>query len=297
MESSIIPGKFFDGSDYTSFNQLFNLFLESRHGRNLLEEVRFSRFKPSKLSNQQWEGLLGPEINVSKHHWSLYKLARKFLAEQQQAPTAFKNQTKGELFSYNDMEMEALLLAAIIHNWGKAAQTQSSFETKIKPTQAQAMNNLRQIVKELFQEADKQILFGKISQVIDQVLIKQTGRLSRAFDAIQRLSNFKIGLLAWNKSKQKKIQQDPELDSAFKWLANSVLLNNIPILLEYSKTLFPVFDFLTKKKSRITEIFLEMPTETFKNYSIDDLEKKMDEFKDAQRQWFSSKIITSVQDG
>ncbi|MBD3244616.1 MAG: hypothetical protein GF335_01335 [Candidatus Moranbacteria bacterium] len=297
MSSETIPTKIFDGVKYISFNDLHNLFVQSNYGRIMIAKIRYERYKPWNLDAKEWEKLLGPDVNNLKHLWVVYKLARNFINDQIYAPKEFKNRTKGEFFSYNQAETESILLASLIHDWGEAEIGDITFEKKDKNKNLKQdeIVALRKIAANLINDGSEGILLDKINEVIDRVILKSSSsRIGRAFNAVERQGYLLNGVKAWNLSKSKSMEF--ELSDKLKWLSNNVFLNQIPALVEYSKIYYPIYKTLLDKRSQITEIFMEMPDDNFKNYNIDELDQKIEQFKKAQRAWFSSKIVTVSND-
>jgi len=101
------------------FRDLHRLFAGSSFGERLANSARFTDFKPPDLLNDEWEDLLGADVNNLRHLVVTHQCARQFLACCANPLPSWKGEVSEEA-TFSAEEQEMILLMALSHDWQEA---------------------------------------------------------------------------------------------------------------------------------------------------------------------------------
>lgn len=241
-------------NEHTSYGEVHNSFVESVYGLDIDGHVRFERFKPEHVSNEQWRELLGSDVDSSQHMPLTYGMSRAFLNYYRTHP--YEN-TNGVEFSPE--EEHILMLAAMTNNWGESRTGDVSYDQKTVDIEKEEKDAYRDILTELYSDS----IDVKKRMLVERTIFENDTKLGRAFDAIQKAGYLRTGLQAFEASQD---IEDEVLAEHLQWLCGNVLSNQIIVLIEYSKSYPPVRSFLENQRESISEAFEAITPETFSKH-------------------------------
>lgn len=151
----------------------YNLFAESKHGKELETKTRFSDFKPEWVSTELWCKLLGDDVNNLRHMQHTKRIAEMFCDAE----------------GVDDRTRETLLLTAETHDWGEAIIGDISLVRKTKDDESREEVAYRQIAEEL-------LGYGHGNYVADRVwsVLRKEEQAGEMFHAIEYIGYCTSGL-------------------------------------------------------------------------------------------------------
>lgn len=248
---------------------LHEQFSQSSYGKTLAGAVRYERYKPSDVSHKQWEALLGPDVNNLRHLVFTHELAIDFIKAQAYSASPF-----------TQPESEKLELAAITHDWGESLVGDVTFEAKTVEDEMKEEVAMKQIA-ELIVKPHQSPTAPQITEAFSMIVLGGDTRLARAFNAIERLGYLTTGLRAWHKSSE----VDTDVRDHLHWLANNVLLNQVPTLTRYVDEYPAIGMYLAEQTGLITEVFNHMPAASFNKYGSTDESSQVIKWNEAKAIW------------
>lgn len=262
----------FSTSDQTyQFTELHRLFADTSYGRELAPRVRFGRYRPESVSEEEWQAALGADVNNLEHMRLTYGLTRQFIR--------YQNMYGEDVLSQADQE--DLLLAAISHDWGEAVVGDVMFDLKTEVVENDESSAMRQIIHEMFGNGGEELPV-RVEEVISDVVENHETRLGQMFRVIEQLGYLRTALNAFDLSQQ---VDDPEFNEGLQWAASNVLLNQIPSLVSESDQYPAVYFFLSENAELITEAFMTIPPSVFDNYNDGEKQKNLQKWCKAASVW------------
>ncbi|MGB4759109.1 MAG: hypothetical protein WBP26_03545 [Candidatus Saccharimonadales bacterium] len=230
---------------------LHEAFTWTVHGEKLRGEVRFAKYKPDSLSNDDWEALLGPDVNNLGHLEDTYRLARAGLARLRQTQPGF----------YTPAEEHLIEIASITHDWPEALVGDISYGDKTPEQLDREYGVFVMMIGHLCGHAS-----SKVFEACTQVVFNSDTKTGQGFEAVERVGYTRTALRA-----QRHLAENTAPAVAvpgMRWLVADVLARQVPALVEASETFVPVADYLKWQRSTITQGFeylLKVP-DVFVNY-------------------------------
>ncbi|MBD3363321.1 hypothetical protein GF362_06410 [Candidatus Dojkabacteria bacterium] len=266
------------------FKDIHEAFASTKYGEILAGNIRYERFKPLHISPQEWYTLLGDDVNNLTHLTYTFNLAHDFLTTNNDA---LQQNTNGYLEKsiFNQDEEQKLLLSALIHDWGEAVVGDIPFDIKTEEDEELEFHAFDQIIHEINEQTSINLDSNFIKETLLEVVFGMDSKLSKAFNAIERLGYLTTGIKAWFKSTEIQ-EDDPILSQNLEQLANNVLLNQIPTLIEYASIYPAVHKYLTSHEESISQAFLSSSASSFKTFEGEALLEKINTFNKARRDWF-----------
>lgn len=278
------------GDTTLTFGEIYNLFSNSGYGEILNQQVRYGRYKPDEIGNTQWENLLGVDVNNLKHLSLTYGLTRSFL-DYCASPSLFWTKEVPFAAQFSETDEQILLLAAVSHDWAEAVVGDKMFDLKTDQEEQTEGKTQEEIMFEFFNPGESLAVMIKAAGAI---IKDKSSKLGQAFNTIERLGYLRTGLRAWQRTKEITTDNAQDLVNHLLWLANNVFLNQIPKLLEYSEIYPPVWLYLSNMKTVISQVFTEIPDNSFSMYDQPkEGEEKKSRFEAAKQLWFSNLPIFS----
>jgi hypothetical protein len=158
------------------------------------------------MTDEQFEGLIGVDVNNLKHIQLTFATARVFLAYCENPDSIWKGTVSVEA-QFTDDEKAVLLLCAITHDWGEAVVGDIAQPLKTKASEKKEFTELLRIAKEV--SGPNTELYEKISESVRVVLQDSDSKLARAFNAIEKVGYQRSGLIGWLESANwKKVDKD-----------------------------------------------------------------------------------------
>lgn len=269
-------------TDTIPLYQVHQEFARTEYGQRLRGNVRYDRFKPSHLLNQEWERLLGIDVNNYDHMGLSTQFTQQFLQLCRKDPFYAQREPQ-----FSEAEEELLLLTAQTHDLveGMDGFTDISYDQKTDQDESDELAKMTEVMQgaaALFtdQATDQAVLTQKLLAV-PEILGDKTGRLGQAFNAIERLGYLRTGYRAWQVSQR---IADPITRDSLRWITANVLANQTDMLLAYDAKYYPVKEFLRERHTGITEAFDSMPDSVFLHYG-EEQQSQRDTFMHAKTRW------------
>lgn len=240
-------------SNGLAYAELHHRFIESEIDYDQKDIIRFERFKPDHITNEQWVQLLGADTDVLKHMPVTYGLTRSFLRECRTVDT------RSDETEFTEEQEEVLLLAAITNNWGESRTGNIAYDKKTTEIESEEKDEFRKIFADICGEE----IDVKIRMLVERTVFDKYSRLGQAFNAIERSGYLRTALRAY---KEAQSTDDEILAGHLQWLCANVLSNQIMMLVEYSKTYPPIRKFLTEQHALISEAFESLDIELFSKH-------------------------------
>ncbi|MFZ2975481.1 MAG: hypothetical protein WA055_02500 [Candidatus Moraniibacteriota bacterium] len=264
---------------FNFFKKIHNEFAKTKYGKKLEKEIRYGRYKPKAVSKKIWQEVLGPDVNNLRHHLVMYDIVNNFFKYNDQG-------TSGEyIFDYNERKL--LIIASLIHDWGESVTGDISADLKNGKNEKKEFEAAKKIINEFTFKYNDLISKNNLQEAFDNVVIGKNEKLSRAFNAIERIGYLLIGIKAWEEGSN-FYKDNNQFTKNLWWLTTNVFLNQIKELVKYSDKYPAVKFYLDKNKKKIDNIFAKMPEEIFLKYKKERAEKKK-QFEEAKKVWVSSR--------
>lgn len=239
MEKKINPEVGYHGT----YADMHHDFVRSDHGRFLEESIRFERFKPLHLTNDQWRELLGADVDGAKHMPLTYGMTKAFIRHYQDNTCE-----TDQIEPLSEQDEHILQLAAITNNWGVVRTGDISYDQKTLDIKQEEKDAYR----EIFEELQGNRIDVKTRMLVERTVFDEQSRLGQMFDAVRRVGYLRTGLQAFKMSRE---VSDAVTSEHLQWLCANVLSNQTITLIEYSKSFPAVRTFLEKQHVLISEAF------------------------------------------
>jgi len=256
---------------------LHRMFAKTSYGQILAPRVRFGRYCPETVSEEEWRCALGADVNNLEHMRLTYGLTRQFIR--------YQNTYGEEVLSREDQK--DLLLAATSHDWGESIVGDVMFDLKTDAVETQEATAIRRIINEMFGNGGED-LPARIEQVISDVVENHDTRLGKMFRVIEQLGYLRTGLNAFDLSQQ---IDDPDMQTGLQWASSNVLSNQIPSLIDVADQYPAVYFFINENAELITEAFMTIPPSVFSNYEAGEDQKNLCKWADAQNIWKDAEFV------
>ena len=264
-----IPNSIEINGQEIKFRKIHQDFSTTEPGIRLKNNTRWSRYQ-GELNNQEWEKMMGYDVNNFEHGRLTFGITRLFIDHINQSDSEIK---------FNPEEQRLLLLTAIVHDWpeGITKNGDVSYDQKTTQDEAEELTGIEQIITGMFGQENLHL-----SKQIQNVLDDRNSKLGMAFNAIERIGYLRTGLRGWEKSKI----TPPEISTNLIWLTNNAILNQVSKLVEYSSIYPPIDSYLQKNKKLISEVFDLMSDSIFEKYnSVEEKGKNITKFNLAKNDW------------
>lgn len=235
---------------------LHRMFSETPYGQKLEGGTRFGLFQPKDVPNEEWERLLGADVNNLRHLPLSYGLTRRFIQHCQE-PSAVWREPVPAAAQFSTEEAHILELTAVIHDWAEAVVGDKMFHLKTEADEDEESAAFKKLLTDLLsgEQAD---LAQRLGQIVAEVVEDRSTKLGRAFNAIERVGYLRTGLRAWDLHKH---TENYELKTHLAWLAYNVTANQTVALVEYAQTYPAVSEFLDENRRRLTDLFTNLSDE------------------------------------
>lgn len=278
-----IPTQIQIGNMVIGLNKIHEIFSKTKYGKKLNDQIRFSDFVEED-ERDEWEQILGVDVNNLKHMLLMYGLTRFFL----------RYSAKEE---FSPEEQEILLLTSIIHDWPEAIGGDISQPHKTKEDEERERELLPRMINEILltpfsSEITEPSLSTTVQGPIDlhnniqmaiETAFDKGSTLGKVFNVIERIGYLRTALHAWQQSNSGKLPED--LNYRLKRLANEVMIYDIENLISDSHIYPAVGIFLAKAQGVISDAFNNMPNTVFNDYAEEEREGKRIQFNDAKEAW------------
>lgn len=252
MKEIGIPTHFPINGQSIAFSELNKKFAATHYGEKLRNNIRYGPFKPSGLSNTQWEKILGADVNNFNHLNLSLGLTKSFLIGCEKPQKKWDGKVPDKAI-FTAKEKETLLLTAAVHDWAEAVIGDIPFPDKKKSDEEMEMVYLRQIVHEVVGEGNHEKECNELADTIESVLTGKDGKLSKAFNAIERVGYTRTGLRAWHSSRKHSGAVRDSLEN----MGLQVVIDHLPTIIAHGEHYPPVDSFVRHHESTITGLIIE----------------------------------------
>jgi 5'-deoxynucleotidase YfbR-like HD superfamily hydrolase len=237
--------------------QLFQHFSQSKHGQKLSQNTRFDFFRKDLTSKENWEKILGDDVNNLNHMKFTSGLTRWFVEKHQNFAVDDSSENKDKIISLNQNQKEKLILAATIHDWQEAIVGDLPAPFKTEETEEQERQILIGIINEFAQIFKNPEVSYLLLEVVDQIIFNDESLEGRIFNLIEILGYFRVAIIAWQKKDE---ISDQKLKETLVNLAKKVTKKNYQHLAKQSQ-FYPALKYflnLPKVKQSLEEINSEI---------------------------------------
>lgn len=244
-------------------------FSKTPEGIRLSNNTRWSPYQGN-LDNNQYQDLMGCDVNNLKHCELTYGITCRFIRSMNKFDPGF----------FNPEEKQLLLLSAIMHDYpeGFTKKGDVNYYLKTAQDEEEELSFIEPIVTKALGQKN-----SEISEKVKDILQNRESKLGRFFNSVERFGYIRTGLIAWKKSKNDK--QDQQISSNLVLLTKDSLTGHIPKIIEYSSQYPPINEFLLYKEKQITDAFNKIPNIVLNQYQSKDQLTKMTQFYQAQKYW------------
>lgn len=228
--------------DGITFRLVASTISSCEYGKTLKNQTRFGRFQPEGVSTQEWQRLLGLDVNNLGHMPMTAKITHFFTQYCKNPPKDWPG-TLTEDAIFSEREEGLLVLAANVHDLGEAIVGDIPSHIKTAQDHEDEMAILKKQMQELFGNNG---VYSAISEAMDKVIIPRDTKLARAFHAIEGIGFLRVAVRAW----ERKDRVDPVTREALASLAKSVVSREIPRQ-EPLLAIYPAsFEFLNRERNK-----------------------------------------------
>lgn len=251
--------------------EIHEKFEQTDFGKTLAGRVRYERYKPANVSNDQWVELLGADVNNLTHLTLTYGLAQDFI----------RNAHALQPDLLTDEDEQLLQVAALIHDWAESIVGDISFGDKTATDEIEEQAAFEANLAS-FYNGDTTL----INKARTEIVFDHTGKnkLGRVFNAIERVGYLRTALRAGDHI----IHGDAaDCDDGLRWLVADVLSQQQKALIAYAETLQPVGQYLANQHDQISLMFeiIARSDDVFDNYPPDQREAKRLQFSESYQAW------------
>lgn len=246
-------------------------FAATEYGELLAGRVRYERYRPEHISNEEWVDLLGADVNNLEHMPLTRGLARDFVRATNRLEPGRVSPEQGLLLD----------IAGLVHDRGESIITDITFSEKTEADElaehatfaahGNEWGEVSPAMKELTHRAVEEVVFAK------------TGELAAMFNAVENIGYVRTLLRA---SERLILTRDARLAGGLRWLVADVLQNAPMRLAEHAEAYLAVEQYLLKVGEQIHTAFGQPnPSgKDFENYGVKRGEK-VRAFLSAWSQW------------
>jgi 5'-deoxynucleotidase YfbR-like HD superfamily hydrolase len=265
--------------------EAYHKLANSQLGQGLANQVRYARYKPEGISNEEWcsSSLLGDDVNNMRHMWDTTKLAKEYLLGQ--SPET----------ALNHSDSQVLMMSAVVHDFVESVVGDITFDKKSRIDKKHEAQGMSFMLRAMFGNT----LPNKKIRQIYRTVMDGSSKLGEIFNAIEKMGYMRTGLTAWGISHKPEgavmeglsPEVEAELRKNLQWLASNVAGNQTQKLLEYGEKHSPVSKYLAKVRHQISDLYAGMPISVFYQYpEINEQCEQSGKFLEGSAAWKASKF-------
>ena len=256
---------------YPNLMDIHRSFSDTELGMRLAGQVRFDRYKPDDVSNEQWVKLLGANVNNLTHLPLTWGLTKDLVSQFRQQQPDF----------LDAREEQVLQAAALIHDWAEAVVGDITYSDKTDEDEAEEKNQLVAILAR-FDDSSTNGLHELIDEAAAGVVFSPESKLGHIFNTVERVGYMRTAIRA---SKHVIAGDTPDCDAGFRWIVADVFGNHPSVLVERAEVYKPVGNYLINQLESITQSFGIVYPEVFSNYPLEQQVPKHDAFYRSHEFW------------
>lgn len=217
-------------------------FMATEYGDELAAHVRYGKYKPTEVSNERWEELLGPDVNSLNHLVDTLHVTKGFIRHT--------DRLQPGLLTRHDKAV--LQVAAIGHDWGESIIPDVNYFEK---TTAHTLAEEEVFAANLanFYPLDDPEVMSLITEAAETVIFDHESRLGEMFSLIERIGYVRTGLCA---DRHVREGSAPDCEENLRWLAAAVLCtDHVEQFITKGQRLFAAHDFVILREEDITAAY------------------------------------------
>jgi hypothetical protein len=253
--------------------ELHRTFSQTEHGQKLSESIRYKKYNLTDMPNDEWERLLGRDVNNLEHMSLTHGIGVMF--------TRHSEQYQPDLL--NEEEKERVLLTLMVHDWGEAIDGDKSYADKSVEDESKEKRNFTTVVDSV---GHASFTREEILEAKDIAFDHDGSKLGKIVFANEQLGYMRTAQRAANIVHEQS--QPDSTTNGLTWLVADVLGNImrddkiIQASYEYDAVRVAIQEHIAEI-DRAFEIVRRRPL-TFENYGNEENEK-YERFKYANEQW------------
>jgi hypothetical protein len=266
-----------------TLHEMHNRFAQTEFGQRLQQNVRFERFKPAHVSNEEWQRLLGMDVNNYDHMKMTTQVVQHFLQSCREDPF-YRERGKAQFTAEDESK---ILVTGQLHDLieGMEGFRDISFDLKTTKDEDDELGKMTEFIPSaaayLCDDPEDQAVLTQKLLAVPEILRDRTSVCGQAFNAIERLGYMRTGYRAWQVGQR---ISDEVTASHLQWITSNVLANQTETVLAYAAKYHAVKVFLRERNHGISEAFTTMPASVFSLYGKDEQVQK-DKFMEAKARW------------
>lgn len=265
------------------YMEIHHAFSESEFGQKLADQVRYERYKPQSVTNEQWVKLLGADVNNLTHLPLTYGLTRAMVRRlHTSSPGLLSAEEEGLLY-----------VAALTHDWGEALSGDITYSNKTNLDEATEREHLAGIIKTFSGSTTN--MGTSIENVIRDIVFNSESKLGYLFNTVERVGYMRTALRATHHI---SANTSPVCNEGLQWLVADVLGNHTAVLISRAEESEPVKDYLTATATQIEQAFQLVDPHIFLRYEPEKRLEKIQMFYEGELQfssWSSGHSPASVE--
>ncbi|HVI60907.1 MAG TPA: hypothetical protein VM535_01980 [Candidatus Saccharimonadales bacterium] len=259
MSAENIPVPIAEEYDYLSIHASF---AATEYGRALSESVRYDKYRPSHVTHERWQELLGPDVNNLNHLVDTYHLSSDFIGHT--------DRLQPGLLSPRDKAV--IKVGAVIHDWGESILPDINYFEKTEADEAAEIQVFNDNLANFYPAADPEVQ-DLIAEATTEVIFDRESRLGGIFNVIERIGYLRTGLKA-NQHAREGTAADCE--DYLRWLGASVMSSDhITHLIEKGDELSAAHHFLDSRETEITQGFEDADPAIFAAFRPDEAPERV----------------------
>lgn len=277
-----LPKKVTLGKKEISFSEISRKFSSTDWGEILRNNARYSRFKPTEITTEEWKKILGGDVSNLDHLIVTKGIASGFIKGCDNPGNEWQGHLPEEA-QFSPEEKQLLLLTATVHDWGEAIKGDIPFYEKKDKDHHEEMSELRiminKILGEMLEGEEKDEIEKITEQVID-VLTNTSSKLGKAFNAIERVGYVRTGIRAFDESEK---TTDNKMKVLLRKMGTRVVPDQTRVLLSYAKIYPPVAAYINYHRQTLNKIFEEGENS--------EIRASIENFEEARKSWLSQNLL------
>lgn len=247
-------------------------FAQTRYGQALASRVRFERYKPAQVTNEQWVDLLGADVNNLEHMVLTYGLTKQLIKQTEEAVPG----------SIAPNEQILLKVGAITHDQAEAIIGDITYSEKTSDDESAERHTFRQYA-EAFSPGIAPEFRELVMEAQDKIVFDRSTKLGAMFSAVESIGYVRTALRA------SEVTYDADVATAdgCRWLVADVLGDQVGFLTQEASKYPPVMQYLNAKLNEITDAYHVVFPRDFRHYTEDVRREKYDSFQLAKKHWLS----------
>jgi hypothetical protein len=258
--------------DLSDLAFVHRVFADTEYGQRLSHQIRWERYKPEQVSNEQWQKLLGVDVNNLGHLALTGCMSRSFIRLMNDALPGY--------FSGEDGSV--VVVAGYTHDWPEVIATDKTYSDRTPKDAENEKQVFKQYLKEFYPGCPTE-MEQIINRAVNEVIYSPSSQgLARDFNAIERVGYMRTALRA---ASHISAGTAAGCQDGFKWLVADAFSNQVTKLISYSRFYPPVESYMKNQSQAISAAFEVVDRAVFLNFRPEQRAQKQLAFNIARMAW------------